>query len=167
MNDAVIETARLRLRPLADGDLDALSAITSDPAVMAFVGDGQPLNRASTAEWIANAARSLPKTGHGSRAVIHGLSGALIGWAGLVWRADDELVELIYGFARPFWRQGFATEAAGALIEASQASSIDATIDPDNAASRRILDRLGFVEIATELDEDGLPSVRFRRLRPR
>lgn len=167
MNDAVIETGRLRLRPMVDGDLDVLSAITSDRAVMAFVGDGQPLSRASAAEWIANAARSLPDTGLGSRAVVDAESGALIGWAGLVWRADDEVVELLYGFARPFWGLGLATEAARALIEASQALSIDATIDPTNAASRRILDKLGFTEIATEFDEDGLPSARFRWLRPR
>lgn len=167
MNAAVIETRRLRLRPMADGDLDALSAITSDPAVMAFVGDGQPLSRASTAEWITNAAASLPDTGLGSRAVVHAESGALIGWAGLVWRADEEVVELLYGFARQFWGQGLASEAAHAIIDSSQAPSIDATIDPSNAASRRILDKLGFTEIATELDEDGLPCVRLRRLLPR
>ena len=165
MDGAVIETPRLRLRPLTNGDLDALSAIASDPAVMAFVGDGAPLSRASTAEWIANAARSLPETGFGSRAVVHRHTDVLIGWAGLVWRTDEALVELIYGFDRPYWGQGFATEAVTALIEANPALSIDATIDPSNTASRRILDKLAFAEVATELDEDGLPSLRLRRPR--
>lgn len=167
MNDREIVTARLRLRPLVEADLDTLSTITSDEAVMAFVGDGKPLSRASTAEWIANASRSLPETGLGSRAVVHSESGALIGWAGLVWRPDDAVVELIYGLARPLWGRGYATEAAAALIAASEARSIDATIDPANAASRRILEKLGFAEAGTELDEDGLPSVRFRRIRLR
>jgi ribosomal-protein-alanine N-acetyltransferase len=148
---------------LTNGDLDALSAIASDPAVMAFVGDGAPLSRASTAEWIANAARSLPETGFGSRAVVHRHTDVLIGWAGLVWRTDEALVELIYGFDRPYWGQGFATEAVTALIEANSTLSIDATIDPSNTASRRILDKLAFAEVATELDEDGLPSLRLRR----
>ena len=43
MSVDVIETLRLRLRPLKHDDLDALSAITSDPSVMTFVGDGAPL----------------------------------------------------------------------------------------------------------------------------
>ncbi len=165
MSVDVIETPRLRLRPLKDDDLDALSAITSDPSVMAFVGDGAPLSRASTAEWIANAARSLPQTGFGSRAVVHRDTDNLIGWAGLVWRTDEALAELIYGFGRPYWGQGFATEAASALIEANPALAIDATIDPSNTASRRILDKLAFAEVATELDEDGLPTLRLRRSR--
>ncbi|MDP1600479.1 GNAT family N-acetyltransferase [Phenylobacterium sp.] len=165
MSVDVIETLRLRLRPLKHDDLDALSAITSDPSVMTFVGDGAPLSRASTAEWIANAARSLPETGFGSRAVVHCDTDSLIGWAGLVWRTDEALVELIYGFGRQYWGQGFATEAARALVEANPTLAIDATIDPSNAASRRILDKLAFAEVATELDEDGLPTLRLRRSR--
>ena len=52
----MLETTRLRLRPLETSDLDALCAIAADPQVMVHVGDGMPLSRAATALWINNAA---------------------------------------------------------------------------------------------------------------
>ena len=66
----ILETTRLRLRPLAASDLDALCAIAADPQVMAHVGDGVPLSRAATALWINNAAASLMMSEVGSRAVV-------------------------------------------------------------------------------------------------
>ncbi len=39
---------------------------------------------------------------------------------------------------------------------------MDATIDPKNRASWRILEKLGFVPIGEELDEYGLPTLRLR-----
>jgi RimJ/RimL family protein N-acetyltransferase len=42
LNDREIITARLRLRPLVEANLDTLAAISRDEAVMAFVGDGKP-----------------------------------------------------------------------------------------------------------------------------
>ena len=84
-----IATPRLRLRPFVEADLDRLHALASDPEVIRYVGDGQPLDRAATGQWIANASASLPATGLGSRAVTLLASGELIGWAGLVARAGD------------------------------------------------------------------------------
>lgn len=155
-------TERLRIRPLAPDDLDVLHAFSNDPEVIRYVGDGQPLDRATTAQWIANAAASLPRTGLGSRAVTLAASGALIGWCGLVAREGEPNPELIYGFAKEHWGLGYATEAARAVLATREGRAVDATIDPENAASRRVLDKLGFAEAGLEHDEDGLPTLRLR-----
>jgi [ribosomal protein S5]-alanine N-acetyltransferase len=155
-----IVTERLRLRPLAPADLDALSALTRDPDIMQFVGDGKPLGRGATHRWITNARAGLLENGLGSRAVVHAATGALIGWAGLI--PSDPNIELIYGLAPAFWGQGYATEAAHAVLQTRQGQPVDATIDPENIASRRILQKLGFAEIGLERDEDGLPTLRLR-----
>ena len=159
----ILETTRLRLRPLAASDLDALCAIAADPQVMAHVGDGVPLSRAATALWINNAAASLMMSEVGSRAVVLRDSDALIGWVGLIPTPAPNRLEIIYGFARAHWGRGYATEAAGAVLDAAALGEVDATIDPENAASRRVLKKLGFCELAMEDDEYGLPALRLRR----
>lgn len=156
----ILETTRLRLRPLAASDLDALCAIAADPQVMAHVGDGVPLSRAATALWINNAAASLMMSEVGSRAVVLRDSDALIGWVGLIPTPHPNRLELIYGFARAYWGRGYATEAARALLAACTPDAVDATIDPANLASWRILEKLGFIVVGEEEDEYGLPTVR-------
>nr|WP_246370739.1 GNAT family N-acetyltransferase [Phenylobacterium haematophilum] len=155
-----METTRLRLRPLAASDLDALCAIAADPQVMAHVGDGVPLSRAATALWINNAAASLMMSEVGSRAVVLRDSDALIGWVGLIPTPHPNRLELIYGFARAYWGRGYATEAARALLAACTPDAVDATIDPANLASWRILEKLGFIVVGEEEDEYGLPTLR-------
>ena len=156
----ILETTRLRLRPLAASDLDALCAIAADPQVMAHVGDGVPLSRAATALWINNAAASLMMSEVGSRAVVLRDSDVLIGWVGLIPTPHPNRLELIYGFARAYWGRGYATEAARALLAACTPDAVDATIDPANLASWRILEKLGFIVVGEEEDEYGLPTVR-------
>lgn len=67
-------------------------------------------------------------------------------------RQRDEL-ELAYEFLPSAWGQGFATEACEALLEWSWSSlpdsSIIAVTQTANAASRRVLQRLGFSEERT------------------
>ncbi|HEY9235574.1 MULTISPECIES: GNAT family N-acetyltransferase [Phenylobacterium] len=159
----IITTSRLILRPMMAEDLEPLLAMTSDPQVMAFVGDGQTLDRAATALWIENAAAALRASDVGSRAVVLRDSGKVIGWAGIIPTAVQGRVELIYGFSRAYWGRGYASEATAALLEASDAGPIDATIDPNNGPSRRILEKLGFAAVGEEQDEHGLPTLRLRR----
>ena len=96
-------------------------------------------------------------------AAVTGWLDRVIGWVGLIPTPNQRCLELIYGFARDHWGRGYATEAAKALLAASEPGLVDATIDPQNKASWRILEKLGFVPIGEELDEYGLPTLRLRR----
>ncbi len=59
--------------------------------------------------------------------------------------------------------QGYAKEAAGALVEwafAQGASEVYASVAPDNAPSLAVVRSLGFIQIGTQIDEvDGLELV--------
>lgn len=73
---------------------------------------------------------------------------------------DDGEVEIGYGVAPSFQGCGIGTAGAQALIEACRAAGVKqvvASTQPDNTASCRLLQRLGFVQFGSVVDpEDGL-----------
>jgi RimJ/RimL family protein N-acetyltransferase len=73
----------------------------------------------------------------------------LVGSCGLA-RRPSGAVEMGYWIARPFWRQGFASEACGALVDIARTlllSSLEGSHFIDNPASSRVLEKLGFEPI--------------------
>ncbi|HVW80428.1 MAG TPA: GNAT family N-acetyltransferase [Mycobacteriales bacterium] len=72
------------------------------------------------------------------------------------------VVEIGYGLAAPSRGRGLGTRAVGELVEVLRAcpevSAIDAEVHVSNAASRRVLERLGFVT-------DGQPTAGYLRYR--
>jgi RimJ/RimL family protein N-acetyltransferase len=70
----------------------------------------------------------------------------IVGACGLG-RRPSGAVELGYWIAKPFWNQGFATEAGRALIDIARALKLprlEASHFIDNPASGRVLEKLGF-----------------------
>jgi len=67
---------------------------------------------------------------------------------------DPTRLTLGYWIAVSHWGKGFASEAAFSMIQAgfslSKAEAIDATVKPENTASKRILAKIGFQERGRE-----------------
>jgi len=151
-----LETARLRLRPFGAADRDAIHAIYSDPEVMRYVGHGAHRTTAETARALRGYADALRTRGYGFVAVVELSSGVLIGDGGLhplAGRGPD--VELGYTLARDAWGRGYATEIGSALVahafEALGVPRVMAQVEPENAASRRVLEKLGMTERGVRL----------------
>src|SRR5689334_20623864 len=138
---ATVETARLRLRPFAPGDLDGLWRIASDPDVMRFIGDGRPFTRDETHENLSRIIEVFERRGYGRWALEKKDGGGLIGYCGLGNGIEEVGVELVYLLARSEWGKGIATEAASAALrygfEALGFHSIAAVTRPNNWRSRR------------------------------
>ena len=116
--------------------------------------------------------RALADTADPGRPAFHAVversSGALIGWAGL--SVPDFLPEVLPA-VEVGWRlgpdhrgRGYATEAGTAALRwAFEDLGLDAVVsifEPDNAASGRVMDRLGFdAGFATTHPTRGLPLV--------
>ena len=81
--------------------------------------------------------------------------GVLVGSCGLRPRnMEARWAELGFQLSRPAWGQGFATEAAKAVIEWARQHHFEALFaghHPDNEASKRTLLRLGFTYTHDEL----------------
>ncbi|HWS56158.1 MAG TPA: GNAT family N-acetyltransferase [Pyrinomonadaceae bacterium] len=157
-----IETERLRIRRLRDEDLDGLYEVCGDPELMRYVGDGRPLTREQTRRWIEKSQGNYERHGFGCAAVVLKDGGRFAGYCGLVYGHGGADVEIIYALKREFRGAGLAGEAARAVIEYGFAecglSRIVATIDPANAASVRVADKLGMTHREDRLDEHGLPE---------
>jgi ribosomal-protein-alanine N-acetyltransferase len=151
-----LETQRLRLRPFTAADHDAIHAVYADPQVMRWVGHGAHRTLAETERALRGYADSLAARGYGFVAVVERSSGAVVGDAGLhplAGRGPD--VELGYTLARAVWGRGYATETAGALVEHAFGAlgfpRVMAQVEPDNLASRRVLEKLGMTERGVRL----------------
>jgi len=83
--------------------------------------------------------------------------GVLIGVVGLHF-APGEAAELGYWLGEPYWGQGYATEAATALVAAARAAGatrLRSRALISNAGSRNVLAKLGFLETGSVIETDG------------
>ncbi len=135
-----IETARLVLRPAREGDLDDMHAVLSDPRAMRWWSTPPHDVLDQTREWLA---AMIAGGGAGLDLVIE-RDGRVIGKAGFYQPPD-----MGYILHPEHWGQGLATEALTAALDRLFATTdhaqATADIDPDNAASMRVVEKLGFV----------------------
>ncbi|HEX9036889.1 MAG TPA: GNAT family N-acetyltransferase, partial [Ktedonobacterales bacterium] len=145
-----METERLGLRRFTPDDVDNLVALDGDPEVMRYLNGGEPTPRAAIErDILPGFMRSYAADGpFGVWALVERASGAFLGWVSL--RPDSERsgeATLGYRLRRFTWGQGYATEAARALLGAAfrdgGVQRVTATTYQDNAASRRVMEKLG------------------------
>ena len=109
-----LQTARLLLRPFAEGDAEAIYALQSNARVLRY-WDSPPWTERARADAFISASRSIG-----------------IG----------------YWFDEPVWGKGYATEAVRAMLQwaygALDLNRVEAELDTRNAASARVLEKLGF-----------------------
>jgi [ribosomal protein S5]-alanine N-acetyltransferase len=136
------ETQRLRIRAFQRNDWQAVYDYTSDPAVMTYIPEG-PFTPEQARAFVAD------NTGEQARAVA------------VLLETDDRLIghmtfhpwfaprtyEIGWVFHRAYHGHGYATEAATALLrhgfEALRLHRIIATCQPENVASRRVMEKVG------------------------
>lgn len=143
----ITETPALLLREYEADDVMSLHVILSDAITMQFWP--APFTPEATTNWIERQMRSYAERGYGRWAVISKETGEQIGDVGFM---DTNIngpneVDLGYIIHYPYWRQGFAVEAAAAcLAYAREHLPIDrviANMAHDHLASRRVAERLG------------------------
>ena len=135
------------MRPFAEGDAEAVFAIFSEPDVGRWVGgahatidDSRGLIRRASEHQRANAFAMW--------AVEERETGALVGEVGLqLLELKGPEVEIGWTIGRPWWRRGYATEAAGAWLGVAFGEvgldEVIATVLPENEPSHRVARRIG------------------------
>lgn len=144
----LLETERLTLRPVVESDAALILALMNDPAFIQYVADRGLRTSDDAARYIAE--KMLPgfrENGFGMNVVALKESGIPIGTCGLFKRKPVDDLELGFAFLRDFWGQGFAYEAASAMMahgsNALGSTRIVAATSPNNVSSINLLEKLG------------------------
>lgn len=143
-----LETPRLLLRPPTLSDVPALFRFLGDRDAMRHTHHDTTLRgcrrRIAVHEWRRR------RDGYAPWTVITRADGCIIGWGGLY---DDPFepgwgVEVGYFFTPTAWGQGYATELVRACVDLAdrilELPEVRAFARPENAGSRRVLEKAGF-----------------------
>lgn len=151
----VLETSRLELREMEATDLEFIATMMADAEVMRHYP--KPLSRAEVEAWIQRQRERYLKDGHGFWLVVEKATGRPVGQVGLLMQTVDgqRVPEVAYMIHRPFWRRGFATEAALATRDHAFAACgydrVISLIRPANEPSRGVARKMGMRTAGTAL----------------
>jgi ribosomal-protein-alanine N-acetyltransferase len=145
----LLTTPRLVLRECAADDLAAFHEIDADPEVVRYVSYGPWTLEESRRDLDFHIAQQtiLPRSSY-YLAVVLQAEDRLIGWCSLdITSQKHHEAELGYALHRRSWGRGYSTEAAQAILTFGFTSldlhRVFATCSPENAASERVLQKLG------------------------
>lgn len=147
MARTILETPRLALREMNWGDLDFVATMLADPLVMRYFP--KCCSRSEAEEWLTRQINRYAGDGHGLWLVSNRETGEPVGQVGLTKQFVDDRHEPEIGYLihQPFWRLGFATEAAAAVSEYAfaqlQLEYVISLIRPVNVPSQRVALRIG------------------------
>ncbi|MCP3101605.1 GNAT family N-acetyltransferase [Myxococcus sp. K15C18031901] len=144
----VLETQRLRLRGMTLDDAPFVLQLVNEPSWLRFIGD----RGVRTLEDAQRYVRDVPQASYARHGFgllrVEALDGTAMGMCGLLKREVLEDVDIGFAFFPAYWGQGYAFEAAQAVLAHARQElglpRVAAIVDPTNASSIKLLERLGF-----------------------
>jgi RimJ/RimL family protein N-acetyltransferase len=141
----MIESERLRLRPMSIDDAEAMHEIYSDVELMTWWSHPPHDTIEETRDRLA---RNIAAEGWRAWAITLKEDDRAIGTVATHEKRQGKVVEIGYSLARQHWGTGLAREAVTRLIDLLFLEEgnrrVFADTDPDNAGSNALLERLGF-----------------------
>jgi [ribosomal protein S5]-alanine N-acetyltransferase len=161
----VLETERLILRRLSFDDAPFIINLVNQPSFLRYIGDKNVRNTGDAIRYLKTGPiASYEQFGFGLYLVTLKENGAPVGMCGLLKRETLSDADIGFAFLPEYWSQGLAFESAAAVLRQGEKTwglkRILAITSPDNDASMRLLQKLGFkFEGMTKLADDQ-PEVR-------
>jgi len=146
-SDHRIECERLTLRVVALSDYEYFSGLLTDPVVMRYIGvEAGRIPSANEVKAHVQRAVGVWRTrGYGRWSAFDRETGDFVGFSGF--RCEDGMPELVSIVHERYWGNGYATEAAAAVIDYGfkhlSFTEVCAYVRPENERARALLDRLG------------------------
>ena len=145
-----LKSDRLILRPFQEADLVAFATYRSDADVARYQSWATPytLDQATSFLKVMELAQpGTPGTWYQLAVERQSQPGIIGDCAFQVFTHDERQAQIGFTFARPFQKQGYATEAVkrllGYLFGELRLHRVTATCDAENLASSRLLERIG------------------------
>jgi RimJ/RimL family protein N-acetyltransferase len=142
-----LEAERLVLRAFRNEDLDDYAAMSADPEVMRYIGDGKTLDRNDAWRSLATQLGHWHLRGFGMWAVTVRGDDRLVGRVGLLQPEGWPGFEIGWLLAKSAWGKGYATEAARRALrhcrDTMTQTDVISLIQPENLPSIRVAERIG------------------------
>ena len=150
---AAMESERLTYEPVSFATLDGFHALVQDEHVRRFLLDSERFPREWSEARVRDSRDLFARRGVGLWLAHERATGALVGFCGFLEIPTlDPQPQLVYALFERFTGRGYATEMARASIADARHHHgfevIVAGVDAVNAASVRVLEKLGFRRIA-------------------
>jgi RimJ/RimL family protein N-acetyltransferase len=159
-----IETKRLTVRSFRESDIPDYAAIVADAKVTKYLGDGSPHSYEQATAYILDCIRSEADEGFARYAVVLKETRELIGFCGF--KKAGDYIDLGWRYARRAWGNGYATEAAVAVLDYGtntlKLSGIIAESAVENIGSVRVIERIG-MQFEAFGQVRGRKTVRYRQ----
>ena len=148
MTKKILDTERLSLRELHDGDAAFILELLNEPGWLRFIGDRGIRTLEAAADYIENVPRKMYReNGFGLWAVEAKGSGEPLGMCGLIKRPSLDDVDIGFAFLARHSRRGYGLESASAVMDHARGvlglQRIVAITSVDNDPSIRLLERIG------------------------
>ena len=148
MQQPTIDTARLVLRPFTLADAPTVQRLAGAHEVAdTTLNIPHPYPDGAAEQWIATHAENFNASDSATFAIVLRATSELCGAIGLDISRRHRRAELAYWIGVPYWNQGYATEAAAALLTygftALQLHRILARHVTRNPASGRVMQKIG------------------------
>jgi RimJ/RimL family protein N-acetyltransferase len=148
LRGVVLETARLRLRPFQPSDAADVARLAGDRDIAATTRQiPHPYELPQAEAWIASLSPLHERGELLNFAITLRTTGELMGSIGLILNHVDHHAELGYWIGKPYWDNGYATEAARVVVDHAflvlKLHRIFAHHFSRNAASGRVMQKLG------------------------
>jgi RimJ/RimL family protein N-acetyltransferase len=143
-----LRTERLLLRPFTPDDAPTVKRLAGDRAVAdTTLNIPHPYEEGMAEEWIATHAEQFEQGQSVTFAIVLRASRELIGAIGLGINQTHQRAEMGYWIGKPYWNNGYATEAARAVLEygfeVQKLNRIHASYFARNPASGRVMEKIG------------------------
>lgn len=151
MGQMVCETTRLRISHLSEeGDAAFILRQLNEPSFIRHISDKNVRTLGDARAYLRNGPiASYAKHGFGLNRVALKETDTPIGMCGLIQRDNFADVDIGYAFLPEHWSQGYAIEATRGVLDTAVRvhglQRVIAVVDPDNAESTRMLEKIGFV----------------------
>ena len=164
VSQPVIETDRLTLRKFTENDAVFILRLLNEPSFLEFVGDKGVRTLDDARRYLREGPiASYAEFGFGLYLVQHREDSVEIGMCGLLKRPTLDDADIGFGFIPEFWSQGFATEAARAVLDRAKRqhglNRIVAITAPHNSASIQVLEKIGLRFEKTLSLSEGSPEI--------
>lgn len=170
-----IETDRLLLEPLDASRLDDFVTLTADRETMRYWWAGGPFTRDEAERNFAASLARVREHGFGRRWIVAKDTGDGLGFTetkyfgGSCEDVSPDEIEIGWMLSRAVWGRGYATEAGRAVcdeaFERLKLENVIAVHHPANAASGRVMEKLGMAFERNVVTRDGWPYRLYRLTR--